>query len=345
MIEWSSLHFLRIWPLWLAAAAAVVLFAVWHRSRRSRVPDIGQVILTRGGSTLRDRLPMLLVAAILGLLTLTMMSPAVNRIDKVDQRARDFLILVDTSRSMRHDTQVRRDGFALTFERRAGAFGEAVEDPAKMPYVGRYELARESLLRFLAQRRAADRVALVYFNDHAFPVSALTTNIDFVVQQLAGMDDYVNGGTDIAGALASSLDLLKRYPDENKRTLILLSDAETAFTKDLDAQLTRLGGSHNLSFHMLWITTDADDQSNEQVADFLRVARSAGDVVTIQNPNSENLLDAFMNISRAESYSYTEVRREIVDLAAPAFDAARLAFFAWLVLVATIYHPGRMEFR
>lgn len=344
MIDWSSLHFLRTWPLWLAVAAAAILLLVWRRSRRARVPDIRQVILTRTAGNLPDRLPMMLVAAILCMLTLAMMSPAVNRVTRADQRARDFVILVDTSRSMRHDTQVRRDNFALTFERRAGAFSEAVEDPAKMPYVGRYELARESLLRFLAKRNAADRVALVYFNDHAYPVSALTSNIAFVVEQLAGMDDYVNGGTDIAGALESSLNLLQRYPDENKRTLILLSDAETAFTKDLDQQLNRIGSS-NLSFHLLWITTDADEQSDDQVADFVRVARSAGDVVTIQNPNSENLLDAFMNISRMESYSYTEVRRETVDLTTPVFAAARLAFFAWLVLVATIYHPGRMEFR
>lgn len=111
-----------------------------------------------------------------------------------------------------------------------------------------YELARESLLGFLADRRAEDRVGLIYFNDDAYTVAALTTNISFVIQQLAAMDDYVNWGTNIAVAMDTGLNLLDRYPDQNKRTLILLTDAETRFTEELEHQLARL------AFYLLWLT-------------------------------------------------------------------------------------------
>ncbi len=289
-----------------------------------------------------DRLPVILGGLILGLLLVSLMAPSVVRTVTVDQRARDFLVIVDTSRSMRHDANVRRDSIELRYERRAGTFSSNVDDPNKLPLLARYELARESLLSFLAQRKAQDRVGMIYFNDNVFTMSAPTANIDFVTEQLGSMDEYVNWGTDIALAMQSGLNLLERYPDQNKKAVILLTDAEAAYTKEVEQQLARVG-SMGISFYLLWITTDEKNMSNEEITKFLDYARSVGTVITLESLDSRNLEDSLRDIGMLEDYSYKEEKRQLLDLSQPFLDAARYLLLIWLLLVVTIFHPGTTD--
>ena len=339
MIQWQSLAFDQTWPAWLLLATGGLLTALWLLRRSSRFPDLGLVVATRRLYGLGDRLVPVTGGMLLLMLVLVMMGPSVVRTETVEQRARDFVILVDTSRSMRHDTTVRRADYELTYTRRVGAFSEAVDDPNSLPFVARFELARESLLQFLEGRRAGDRVALMYFNDDAHPVSALTGNVAFVIDQLATMDDYVNWGTDIAAAMDSSLGLLERYPGDNRRALILMTDAETRYTGELEQQLARAANA-GLSFYLLWITTDAGTLATEDAGDFLELAEAIGNVITIENLDPANLQAALLDISRLESYSYEEVRHRTIDLGRPVMQAARILILPWLLLVATMFHPA-----
>ena len=338
MIDWQTLRFEQTWPVWLALSTACVLLVLWFR-RRSVFPDLTLILRTRRGGGITDRLLPVTGYALMAALMVVMMGPSVVLIERIEQRARDFVILVDTSRSMRHDTAAERRAFELNFHRRVGAFAENVDDPNAMPYVARYELARESLFHFLTSRRAGDRVALIYFNDDSHPVSALTSNIDFVVQQLATMDNYVNWGTNIAAAMNSSLSLLERYPGDNKRTLILMTDAETRYTQDLEQQFARLANA-GLSFYLLWITTDTDDLSTEDANNFLELARSVGSVLTIKNPDPDNMQAALAEISRLEGYRYEELRHRTIDLARPILQVTRVILLVWLLSLATIFHPA-----
>lgn len=338
MIDWQTLQFGQIWPLWLALPTACVLLAIWNFRQRSVFPDLTLLLRTRSGSGLSDRLLPVGGFVLLTALILVLMEPSVVLSERIEQRARDFVILVDTSRSMRHDTAAQRRNFDLNFRRRVGAFAEAVDDPNAMPFVARFELARESLFRFLTSRRAGDRVAVIYFNDDSHPVSALTSNIGFVVEQLATMDDYVNWGTDIAAAMNSSLSLLERYPGANKRTLILITDAETRFTQDLEQQLARLANA-GLSFYLLWITTDAEDLSTEDAGNFLELAQSVGSVLTIKDPGPDNMQAALAEIGRLEGYRYEELRHRTIDLAQPTLQVTRIILLLWLLLAATVFHP------
>jgi len=346
MIDWQTLRLEQTWPIWLVLPVAILLCGIWFLRQQDRFPDLSLVLATRRSAGLADRWLPVSGVALLAALLLVMARPSVVFLESSELLARDFVILVDTSRSMRHDTAARRGDYELNFRRRVGAFAETVDDPDKMPLVARFELARESLFRFLANRRPGDRAALIYFNDNAQPMSALTNDIGFVTEQLATMDDYVNWGTDIADALDSSLNVLDRYPGDNRRTLILLTDAETRYTRDLEQQLTRIAGT-GLAFYLLWITTDTGDLSTEDANRFLDLARSVGTVVTIRNPDPENMQAAFADISRREGYSYAETRRRTIDLAAPLLDITRIALLAWLLCAATLFHPalGRKTFR
>lgn len=346
MIDWQTLQFAKTWPLLLPLPAIGVFLALWYWRQRSVFPDLNLILRARRGNGLIDRLLPLTGYALMAALILVMMGPSVVLIERIEQRARDFVILVDTSRSMRHDTAAERRDFDLNFRRTAGAFAENVDDPNAMQYISRFELARESLFRFLTSRRAADRVSLIYFNDDSHPVSALTSNLDFVVQQLATMDDYVNWGTNIATAMNSSLNLLERYPGANKRTLILITDAETRYTEDVEQQLTRLA-SAGLSFYLLWITADNEDLSTEDAQNFLDLARSVGSVLTIKKPDPENMQEALAEISRLEGYSYEELRHRTIELAPPILEVTRIVLLLWLLAAATIFHPAinRQSFR
>ena len=339
MIDWGTLQFERVWPFWLTLLIAALLLLLWFLRRETQFPDMRLITATVPANGLFERAPVGLGVILLMLLMLVLAEPSVVHIETIDQRARDFLIVVDTSRSMRHDTQVPRDGFSLNFERRAGAFATRVDDLRTMPYVARYELARESLLGFLADRSAQDRVGLIYFNDDAYTVSALTKNISFVVQQLGAMDDYVNWGTNIAVAMDTGLNLLDRYPDQNKRTVILLTDAETRFTQELEHQLARLANDR-LAFYLLWITTDENKNSEDAVSAFLNLARSVGTVFTIKSLDSDSLQRAFSDIGRMEGYNYQEKRRQTHELSPAIWRAVRMLFLLWLTLMVTLFHPA-----
>jgi Mg-chelatase subunit ChlD len=337
--DWLSLTFVRLWPALLAAAAVVGLVILWRRPRGGQFPlPMLQVSASRSAFRAEALFPTAGIA-VLVLLALAMMGPKIASEQRVSQRARDFMILVDTSRSMRHDTAVRRADMETRFQRRAGAFFDAVENPDELPYVARYELARESLFRFLADRSAEDRVALVYFNDDVHPVSALTRNIGLVTEQLADMDDYVNWGTNIAAAMDSSIRMVQRYPGDNRRTMILITDAETRFTEDLESQFQHLAAG-GLSFYLLWITAEGQGVSNEDGQAFLDLAEQAGTVVTIRDPNTRNLDDALSDIGRSESYEYETLRRRSIDLAPPLLHAARIGTLIWLCLLVTWMHPA-----
>jgi Mg-chelatase subunit ChlD len=339
LIDWGSLGVERVWPVWLGLVTAGLLAGLWFYHRKAYFPDIVLITRTIPYKGHLDRAPLWVGGVILVLLVAVLMQPSIVRVITVDQRARDFLVIVDTSRSMRHDTQVRREAYDLRYERRAGTFSTAVDDPGTLPYLARYELARESLLSFLSQRKAQDRVAMIYFNDNVFTMSAPTSNIDFVTNQLASMDDYVNWGTDIATAMQSGLDLLARYPDQNKKAIILLTDAEATYTREVEQQLARVA-SEGVSFYLLWITTDETNMSNDEVAAVLEYARTVGTVVTIENLDARNLENSLRDISTLEDYSYQEEKRQRIDLAQPLFEMTRWLLLVWLVLVATFFHPS-----
>lgn len=338
MIDWTTLEFTRPWPALIVAFALLVLAAIWFRRGGAVFPEVTLLDAARGRFSLPDRLVPLGGVLILLILGTAMTGPSVVRQDVIEGRARDFVILVDTSRSMRHDTSVRRESANLHFERRVGAFQEAVANPDAMPYVGRFELARESLYRFLAHRDADDRAALLYFNDDVFPVSAMTGDTAFLNEQLAAMDDYVNWGTNVADALASAMSLLERYPGRNRRSVILLTDAETRFSDGLDAQFARLRAS-GLSFYLLWITADTADPASEDASNFIDLAGSTGAVYTIREPDAANLDDALEDIALNESYQYEEVRRRIIDLSIPLLHAGRILLLIWLLVVSTVCRP------
>jgi Mg-chelatase subunit ChlD len=316
----------------------LLLGVVWMRKKGALFPDIRLLANTAIAGGIVDRVPVITGVLISVLLMASLMDISVSRSIEDNKRARDFLVLVDTSRSMRENTGLLRDDNPLTYERKAGLYVGDVEDPSKIPQIARYELARESLLQYLSARREEDRVAVIYFNSLVYLMSGFTSNFDFVKQQLAGMDPYVTYGTNIRWALEQGLDLIERYPSRNRRAVILLTDAEARNTDYLQRQLDRLR-KLDVTFYMLWITTDSGEGVSTLAREFLQSVRAIGSVYTIDDVAEGYLDEALREIGTLEDYAYKEVRHERIDLSQYTYSAAQWLILIWVLLLGTIYLP------
>lgn len=338
-MDWSGIEIGTWWPVWPGIAAVLVLLLIWYRRKGELFPDVHLLSDTAVAGGLVDRVPVILGIIMLVLLVLSLMDISTTRSIVVSKRARDFLVIVDTSRSMRENTSLLRENFKPTYPRRAGLYSGQVDDPTTIPEIARYELARESLLTFISSlNREEDRAELIYFNSQVYLMSGFTSNFDFLKKQLENMDPYVTYGTNIRWALEKGLDMLERYPSRNRQAVILLTDAEARSTEHLQAQLDRLE-KLDLSYYLLWITSDVAEIS-DQAREFLRISRSIGSVFTIADLAQGNLDEAMKEIGKLENYAYDEVRHERIDLSEYIYTVARWLMLLWILLVATLYHPA-----
>lgn len=338
-MDWSSIQVGTWWPVLPGIVAAVVLLVYWNRRKGALFPDVNLLGDTAIVGGLLDRLPVIIGVIMLILLVMSLMDISTTRSVVVNKNARDFLVVVDTSRSMRENTSLLRSQFKTTFPRRAGLYSGQVEDPSTIPEIARYELARESLLTFIsALNKDEDRAELIYFNSQVYLMSGFTSNFGFLKEQLDNMDPYVTYGTNIRWALEKGLDMLERYPSRNRQAVILLTDAEARNTEHLQTQLDRLE-KLDVSFYLLWITSDVAEVS-DQAREFLRVSRTIGSVFTIADMAKGTLDEAMKEIGKLENYSYDEVRHERIDLSEYIYTIARWLMLFWILLIATLYHPA-----
>jgi hypothetical protein len=341
-MDWSNFQVGKWWPLLLGIAGMLVLFMVWYRSKGELFPDIRLLSDTAPAVGTLDRLPLILGGVIVILLMISMMDITTTRSTVVNKTARDFMVVVDTSRSMRENTSILRENVPTTFPRGAGLYSGQVDDPSTIPELARYELARESLLHFMGSlNQNEDRIQLTYFNSQVYLMSGFTTNFNFLKQQLEAMDPYVTYGTNIRWALEQGLNMIDRYPSRNRQAVILLTDAEAKNTDDLKEQLYRLG-QLDLSFYLLWITSDSTGEVSQQALEFLRSTRAIGTAFTIEDMDEGNLDKALDAIGKLESYAYEEFQHEQIDLSEYVFVLARWLMLLWILLLATIYHPARL---
>ncbi len=337
MIE-SSVKVGAWWPLLLLAASFGVLGIAWIRQRGALFPDINLLKHTAQAGGVADRLPLALGVLIIVLLLLSLMDISATRLIEHDRRARDFLVVVDTSRSMREDTALLREQFPPTFERRANLYVGQSENPASIPNLGRYEVARESLLQFLTSRSEVDRVGLIYFNSLVYLMSGFTSNLDFIEEQLEGMDPYVTFGTNMRWALEQALDLVERYPGRNRRAIILLTDAEARNTEFLQQQLDRLRRM-DIAFYLLWITLNTENGQSPASTEFLRTVRSFGSVFKIDDVREGYLDEALDEIAELEDYAYREASHEQVNLSQITLKVAQWLLLVWIAMIGTVWLP------
>ena len=63
-------------------------------------------------------------------------------------------------------------------------------------------------------------------------------------------------------------------------------------------------------------------------------------MLTIQDPDPDNMHAALAEISRLEGYRYDELRHRTIDLGQPILRVTRIVLLLWLLAAATIFHPA-----
>lgn len=338
MMSLSAITVGTWWPIVLVVFGAGALLFAWFRASGTLFPDLSLVRTTAIAAGLADRFPLLLGTAICLLLPLSLMNISATRQVEVDRHARDFLVIVDTSRSMRENTALLRKEYPPVYPRKADLYVGQSDDPEKIPNLGRYEVARSSLLHFLSSRKDVDRIGLIYFNSMVYLMSGFTSNFDFVERQLAGMDAYVTFGTNMRWALEQALNLVERYPGRNRRAVILLTDAEARNTDDLQLQLAR-ARKLDIAFYLLWIQPETGEAESLLATEFLRTVREFGSVFTIDEMGEGYLDEALGEIAQLEDYAYREARHERVDLSKWVFSVSLWLTLLWVLCQATFWLP------
>jgi hypothetical protein len=214
-------------------------------------------------------------------------------------------------------------------------------DPETVPYLARYEVARESIRRFLEQRRFGDRVGLVYFNNTPFVVSIVTQNVTAIREELKWLDDYVALGTLLHRGLEMSINILESSPSGLRQAMILISDAEVSNFERIKEQLDRLD-KLNISLHLLWLgeKQGLDAESEDFLA---HVQGMGGNIVALTDLTSETLDAAFEQIDRLESFSYRENQTRQLDLTGLLLVLMQWLVLIWVLLVLTVYHPNSRQ--
>jgi Mg-chelatase subunit ChlD len=351
-IAWSTLTFGAWWPVLLGLLTLMFFVWQWHRNHGKLFPDINLISATRSRfSAFVDHLSIGLGAIIIGLLLLVLASPSIEISRTVEHTAREFMILLDSSGSMQADTLVPREGATLNYDRplqlglipvtgERGTRGSGV-DSESVPFLARYEVARESIRRFLDKRRFGDRVGVVYFNNTPFVVSIVTRNVAAIREELKWLDDYVALGTLLYRGLNMAINVLESSPSGLKQAMILISDAEISSFSRIEPELDRLTES-NISLHLLWLGEEQGLDADSE-AFLAHVQNIGGNIVALTDLTNETLDAAFEKIDRLESYSYQETQRSQVDLSEGVLRVGRWLILVWVLLILTIYHPRTGE--
>lgn len=171
-------------PAWLLLLAAVPL-AGWLRSRRGRPVFVIPFASQWAGTDRRRRSPFASTAAAAAVVLLVVALARPQRIDPRDQHTQegyDIVLAIDLSGSMLAEDG-ERDGTRIN----------------------RIEAVKPVLDAFVA-RRPNDRIGVVAFGGRAYTLAPLTTDHDWLAQQVARLQaGLVEDGTAVGDALALSV--------------------------------------------------------------------------------------------------------------------------------------------
>jgi hypothetical protein len=351
-INWTTLSITNTWPLLLGLATLLFFIWQWRSHHGNLFPDINLVTITRTRmSSIVDHLSIVLGTLIIVLLLIVLTSPSIEVTRTVERTAREFMVLLDSSGSMQGNTTVPRAGAKLNYERplqlglipvtgERGERGTGV-NLETVPFLARYEVARESIRRFLEERRFGDRVGLVYFNNTPFVVSIVTQNVAAIKEELKWLDDYVALGTLLYRGLDMATSVLESSPSGLKQAMILISDAEISNFSRIEPELDRLKDL-NISLHLLWLGEEKGLDA-DAMAFLDHVSGMGGNIVALTDLTNETLDTAFEKIDRLESYSYPETQKTQLDLSEILLKLVQWLILIWVLLILTIYHPKPKE--
>lgn len=228
------MHFLRPdYGWWLLGALAVLLVIRWKKPRRHAASTtVGWIDGISRASLLR-RTPFVTLLAAMVLAGLGLMQPVRPFVEaEVTSRGLDLVMVLDLSSSMQEPIGLR------AWARATGPIVEgSTRRPVERPRKTRLEATKDAIKAFAARRRE-DRLGLVAFSSHAYVVSPLSTDHDYLRRYVDMVDAETlrgEGMTAVGDGLALANDLLERqtaHGDTRGRVVVLFTDGESNRGRD-----------------------------------------------------------------------------------------------------------------
>ncbi len=254
---------------WLLATLTGVGVLQWALRRRFAASTTVRWLTARAyrASPLR-RLPFLLLVATLVLTGLALMEPVIPYSQtEVHSRGLDIVMVLDLSSSMEE-------------EMNPAPIAQLMREPARPPGKTRLEATKNAIKAFIRGRRD-DRIGLVVFSDHAYVVSPLTFDYDYLRHYVDMVDDRIlqgEGQTAIGDGLALANYLLARQSrgaTRGHQVIVLFTDGENNRGRD---PVDVLGESSDadIRVHVVGVDLEREVRDKPQVQRLLQVIGRAG---------------------------------------------------------------------
>jgi Ca-activated chloride channel family protein len=211
---------------WLLGALACAIVLQWRLRRRYAASATVRWLHARvyQASVLR-RLPLAIAFAAIVLIGFALMQPVLpfSQAD-VQSRGLDIVVVLDLSSSMQEEME-------------PASMRALVRNPALPVGKTRLEATKDAIRTFVRGRRD-DRLGLVVFSDHAYVVSPLTFDHEYLVHYIDMVDDRIlqgEGQTAIGEGVALANYLLSKQSKDGEhghQVIVLFTDGENNLGRD-----------------------------------------------------------------------------------------------------------------
>jgi Ca-activated chloride channel family protein len=236
---------------WLAAVVAAAALLSWRfRRRYVAATTVRRLAAGTYRASLVRRLPILLLVAALALTGAAMMEPVIPYSQtEVQSRGLDIVVVLDLSSSMEEDVVPYKPGRKFSGRTRLDATRDAI--------------------RTFVRGRRDDRVGLVVFSDHAYVVSPLTFDHEYLTHYIDMADDRIlqgEGQTAIGDGLALANYLLFRQSrgDRANQVIVLFTDGENNRGSD-PIEVLKQSHDANIRVHMVGVQLEDDVKAKPEV--------------------------------------------------------------------------------
>lgn len=307
------MRFLRPDLAWWFVGALFVVVVVRARLRR----HLGVAVTTpwifsrRYRASPFRRLPAVLLVLGLALIGVALLDPVLPFAEsRIHSQGLDVVIAVDLSSSMQEPM---------------------TKTTGPIPSQTRLEATKAAIKTFV-ERRHDDRLGLVVFSDHAYVISPLTFDHDYLLRYIDTVDDQMlrgEGMTAIGEGLALSDFLLaKQSTSQGRRNqvVVLFTDGENNIGRDPRDVLRDADAAH-IRVHMVGLAFEAEVKKKPEVQQLVRAVRQQGGRYFTADTASELI---------AASRAIDEVEKGVLVSQTYQHDAPVYQWFAVPALVCLV---------
>ena len=255
--------------VWLLAALAAVVLLQWRLRRRyAAFATVRWLHAHVYRASVLRRLPLAVTFAAIVLVGLALMQPVLpySQAD-VQSRGLDIVMVLDLSSSMQEEMEpASMKSFARNADRPVGKT--------------RLEATKDAIKSFVRGRRD-DRIGLVVFSDHAYVVSPLTLDHEYLVHYVDMVDDRIlqgEGQTAIGEGVALANYLLSRQAkggEHGHQVVVLFTDGENNLGRD-PVDVLKESKAADIRVHVVGVALEEQIRNKADVRQLLQTVIQNG---------------------------------------------------------------------